>query len=75
MVSTCFLSSQIDDIDRSNDMLIGDNPVQVSLTPPPNLKVEKIIVPNPSFSGKNQPTFFRRRRCFPPPVLIYTPKT
>lgn len=75
MVSTCFLSSQISDIDRSNDVLIGDNPVQVSLTPPPNLKVEKIIVPNPSFSGKNQPAFFRRCRCFPPPVLIYTPKT
>ena len=44
---------QISDMDRSNDMLLADNPVQVLLTPPPNLKVEKIVVPNPSFSGKD----------------------
>lgn len=38
-------------MDRSNDVLLGNNPVQVLLTPPPNLKVEKIVVPTPSFSG------------------------
>ncbi|KAL9963564.1 hypothetical protein ACROYT_G027084 [Oculina patagonica] len=43
--------NRISDIDRSNDMLLGDTPVQVSLTPPPNLKVEKIVFPSPSFSG------------------------
>ena len=40
------------DMDRSNDVLLGNNPVQVLLTPPPNLKVEKIVVPSPSFSGR-----------------------
>ncbi|KAL9963573.1 hypothetical protein ACROYT_G027096 [Oculina patagonica] len=44
---------RISDIDRSNNMLLGDTPVQVSFTPPPNLKVEKIVFPSPSFSGKN----------------------
>ncbi|KAJ7392608.1 hypothetical protein OS493_010259 [Desmophyllum pertusum] len=44
--------NRISDIDRSNDLLLGDNPVQVSLTPAPNLKVEKIVFPTPSFSGK-----------------------
>ena len=39
-------------MDRSNDVLLGNNPVQVLLTPPPNLKVEKIVVPSPSFSGR-----------------------
>ena len=43
---------QISDMDRSNDMMLADNPVQVSLTPPPNLKVEKIVFPSPSFSGE-----------------------
>ena len=39
-------------MDRSNDVLLENNPVQVLLTPPPNLKVEKIVVPSPSFSGR-----------------------
>ena len=43
---------QISDIDRSNDLLLADSPVQVSLTPPPNLKVEKIVFLSPSFSGE-----------------------
>ncbi|XP_068683141.1 uncharacterized protein [Montipora foliosa] len=45
--------NRISDIDRSNNMLLADGPVQVSLTPPPNLKVEKIVFPSPSFSGKS----------------------
>lgn len=44
---------QISDMDRSNDMMLADSPVQVSLTPPPNLKVEKIVFPSPSFSGED----------------------
>ena len=43
---------QISDINRANDMLLADSPVQVSLTPPPNLKIEKIVFPSPSFSGE-----------------------
>ena len=38
-------------MDHSNDVLLGNNPVQVVLTPPPNLRVEKIVIPSPSFSG------------------------
>ena len=48
-----FVVLQISDIDRSNDMLLADSPVQVSLTPPPNLQVEKIVFPSPSFSGED----------------------
>ena len=51
-VHNAFVVFQISDIDRSNDMLLADSPVQVSLTPPPNLKVEKIVFPSPSFSGE-----------------------
>ena len=47
-----FVILQISDIDRTNDILLADSPVQVSLTPPPNLKVEKIVLPSPSFSGE-----------------------
>ena len=47
-----FVILQISDIDRTNDILLADSPVQVSLTPPPNLKVEKIVFPSPSFSGE-----------------------
>ena len=47
-----FVVLQISDIDSSNNMLLADSPVQVSLTPPPNLKVKTIVFPSPSFSGE-----------------------
>lgn len=47
-----FVALQISDINRANDMLLADSPVQVSLTPPPNLKIKKIVFPSPSFSGE-----------------------
>ena len=59
-----FVVLQISDIDRSNDMLLADSPIQVSLTPPPNLKVEKIVFPSPSFSGEEQSLMLVARPTF-----------
>jgi hypothetical protein len=42
---------QINDIDRSNNRRTGVAPVQVNLTPPPNLVVEEIVTPTSTFSG------------------------
>ena len=51
-ISINFLSLQISDINRANDLLLGDSPVQVALTPPPNLEIDKIVLPSPSLSGE-----------------------
>ena len=39
------------DSDRSNNLRISTTPVQVQLTPPPNLRVESVVSPASFFSG------------------------
>ena len=43
----------IDDYDRSNNLKRSETPVDVRLTPPPDLLVTDIVVPETSYSGKN----------------------
>lgn len=42
---------QVNDIDRSNNRQISNNPVQINLTPPSNLIVQSVIVASSTFSG------------------------
>ena len=43
---------QVNDIDRSNNRRTSVAPVEVNLTPPPNLIVDTIVIPASTFSGK-----------------------
>jgi len=42
----------VNDIDRGNNRRTSISPVEVKLTPPPNLVVENIIGPESTFSGE-----------------------
>lgn len=43
---------QVNDIDRSNNIRSSTAPVQINLTPPPNLVVEQVVTPRSTFSGE-----------------------
>ena len=45
------LVMQVNDIDRQNNIRSATHPVQINLTPPPNLIVEQVVTPRSTFSG------------------------
>lgn len=47
----CLLNLQVNDIDRRNNRRISTLPLQVKLTPPPNLEVTAVNIPRSTFSG------------------------
>jgi len=44
---------QVNDIDRSNNRKRSIVPLEVNLTPPPNLVVDMVVLPTSTFSGKD----------------------
>ena len=45
--------NQISELDRSNNILKASDVIDVKLTPPPDLRVDTIVIPSSSYSGKN----------------------
>ena len=43
---------QISDIDTSNNLRKSDDIIDAKLTPPPDLRVDTVIVPSSSYSGE-----------------------
>lgn len=50
-IKMSFLLKQVSDIDRTNNRKRSLGPLEVTLTPPPNLVVDAVVAPTSTFSG------------------------